>query len=88
MKKKKIMIVSIAVFLLIILSIGITLAYLSHHTKTENKITINKGDVSITESFPDVSSQKMMDNDFPKEVRVTNTGSSDCFVRVVFGINM
>ena len=86
MKKKTLIItgaVAASVTLLILLSIGLTGAYLSDVKDVTNQISVTEGKIDISESFPSVTEQSM-NNTFKKEVKVSNTssGTTDCFVRV------
>lgn len=81
MKKRNAVIIVLASLFVVVMSIGITLAYLSDKKEVENSIYITEGNVSIIESFPTVSEQHM-ENSFTKEVKVKNTGTVPCFVRV------
>lgn len=81
MKKRKKLIISITLSVFLIVAVSFSIAYFSNADTKENKFTVTKGDVSIKESFPEVSRQDM-DNTFQKKVQVTNNGSSDCFVRM------
>ena len=81
MKKRNAVIIVLASLFVVVMSIGITLAYLSDTEYVDNPISIKEGIVSIIESFPTVSEQHM-ENSFTKEVKVKNTGAVPCFVRV------
>ena len=81
MKKRSAVIIVLASLFVVVMSIGITLAYLSDTEYVDNPISIKEGIVSIIESFPPVSEQHM-ENSFTKEVKVKNTGTVPCFVRV------
>ena len=80
--KKRLIIICSCALAVIFLCVGVTLAYLGTANKKENKVTIGKGDVSITESNWSKPETQSMVNTTPKDVRVTNTGSVPCFVRV------
>lgn len=79
--RKKLLIIGASLLAVAVLGTGITLAYLADEEVKDNDITVGKGDVSITESFPDVSEQSMQ-NENIKEVKVKNTGTVPCYVRV------
>ena len=83
--KKKALIITVAsaitVTLLVLLTIGLTGAYLSDVKDVVNQVSVTEGKVSITETFPAVTEQSMS-NSFTKEVQVTNNGTTPCFVRV------
>ena len=84
MKKKALIITgasAITVTLLVLLTIGLTGAYLSDVKDVVNQVSVTEGKVSITETFPAVTEQSMS-NSFTKEVQVTNNGTTPCFVRV------
>lgn len=59
-----------------------TLAYLGTARKKENKVTVGKGDVTVTESNWVRPQTQHMENSTEKSVAVTNTGTVPCFVRV------
>lgn len=80
--KKRLMIICSCSLAVILLSAGVTLAYLGTAKKKENKVTVGKGDVSITESTWSEPEIQLMENTTPKDVKVTNTGTVPCFVRV------
>jgi len=81
MKKRTIIIVCSAVLAIALLSIGITYAYLGTNEEKKNKVMVGRDTVSITENFPEVSEQSMV-NEHTKKVQITNTGSVPCYVRV------
>lgn len=83
MKNKKIFIISTLVLAAIVLSVGITLSYLSDSDPKENKFNVTKGNVTIQESFPKVETQTM-EKEYDKKVQVKNDGATTtpCFVRV------
>ena len=83
MKNKKLLIIGIIILtsLSLISIVCITNAYLSAVDPKENNFTVTKDVAQISESFPEVSKQQMY-NEFTKEVKVKNTGTTDCFVRV------
>lgn len=83
MKNKKLLITGIILLtsITIISVFCITNAYLSAVDPKDNNFTVTKDVAQISESFPEVSKQQMI-NEFTKEVKVKNTGTTDCFVRV------
>lgn len=58
--------------------IGSTFAFWKGEVKVENELTADTVDVDIDENFPDPST----DGSVTKEVKFTNTGSSEVFLRV------
>ena len=83
-KKKKIIIISSAAVAAaaISLSVGLSIAYLGETKAKENTVIVGHGDVSIEESFPEVSEQSMLNEDMTKEVAVVNTGTVPSFARL------
>ena len=80
--KNKRMIVICCSLAVILVGIGITLAYLGAADKRENKVIVGRGDVSITESTWTEPTTQLMENSTSKDVKVTNTGTVPCYVRV------
>ena len=81
--KKRIIIISAAVAVVLSLCIGITMAYLGSFREKTNELNIGKDTVEIKEddfSSPEVL--KSSNNETEKTVTVENTGTVDCFVRV------
>ncbi len=76
MKKRNAVIIVLASLFVVVMSIGITLAYLSDKKEVENSIYITEGNVSIIESFPTVSEQHM-ENSFTKEVKVKKNDGNE-----------
>lgn len=81
MKNKKKLIIICTGAAVLLAATGLTLAYLGTQSSKDNKITVGYGDVSITEQWSEPEQQSMQ-NTTQKEVKVTNTGSVPCFVRV------
>ena len=75
---KRTLIALLAVMLLIVSSVGATVAYFSDTSKAEGAATLNlRGETKIDEG----------DKDF-KEIVITNTGKADLLVRVkLFGVD-
>ena len=80
--KKRLIIICSCLLTVIFLSVGVTIAYLGTAEKKENSVTIGKGNVSITESNWSEPEVQRMENENDKDVRITNTGTVPCFVRV------
>jgi len=81
MKKRNILITALAILTVTVLVGGIY-AYLSDKDDVENKIIVAENKVEITEEFPEQPVQKSGENDYTKQVAVTNTGNVPCYVRV------
>lgn len=64
--------------------IGSTLAYNTDSEKQTNQLQLSNVRAEIDENFPEITSSDMDGNtlSFTKEVRVDNTGTAPCFVRV------
>lgn len=72
------------VFLLagiILMMVPFSIAYLTHVETRENRITIGQNDVMIEEDFTPPK-QWQPDTTYEKDVKVRNTGSVPCYVRV------
>ena len=72
------------VFLLagiILIMVPFSIAYLTHVETRENRITIGQNDVMIEEDFTPPK-QWQPDTTYEKDVKVRNTGSVPCYVRV------
>ncbi len=80
--KRRYLIIICAAAVMIFAAVGVTLAYLGGSSEKENKLTVGEGLVSINETFSSPSAQTLSDNVFQKVVKVKNTGTDDCFVRV------
>ncbi len=80
--KKNLLIIISGSLAVILLSVGITIAYLGTAKKKDNQINIGNGNVSITESNWSEPAIQSMENTTLKDVRITNTGTIPCFVRV------
>lgn len=81
MRKKKIFLITIASFLLLVCSFGATYAYLYVKSQTVNEFTVGENTIEVHEDYkppeklePGVS--------FKKEPYVENTGNVSCFVRM------
>ena len=81
-KKRLIIIICACALGAVLLSMGVTLAYLATAQNKENNITVGMGDVSVTESNWQSPETMHMENFHDKSVAVTNTGTVPCFVRV------
>lgn len=80
--KKRFAVICACSLAVILLGVGATLAYLGTKENKENSVTVGKGDVEITESNWSAPQTQAIENDTPKDVRVTNTGTVPCFIRV------
>ena len=72
------------VFLLagiILMMVPFSIAYLTHVETRENRITIGQNDVMIEEDFTPPK-QWQPDTTYEKDVKVRNTGSVPCYIRV------
>lgn len=72
------------VFLLagiILMMVPFSIAYLTHVETRENRITIGQNDVMIEEDFTPPK-QWQPDTTYEKDVKVRNTGSVSCYIRV------
>ena len=72
------------VFLLagiILMMIPFSIAYLTHVETRENRITIGQNDIMIEEDFTPPK-RWQPDTTYEKDVKVRNTGSVPCYVRV------
>lgn len=81
-RNKKLVIICACALGVLLLCVGVTLAYLGAAKKEENKVVVGKGDVSIEESDWSQPSTQSMENTDNKSVDVKNTGTVPCFVRV------
>ena len=79
MSKKKILLI-IASLLVIVFTIGITGAYFMDADKAQNIVKVGGDTTVITENFP--TPTVTPGGTGIKEIKITNTGSSDCYVRV------
>lgn len=78
--KKKFAAICIGV-LILAASVGTTLAYLGATDNKDNKIKVGTDVAQVSETFSEPEVQKQQ-NTTPKEIKVENTGSVPCFVRV------
>ena len=78
--KKKFAAICIGV-LILAASVGTTLAYLGAKKYADNKIKVGTDIAQVSETFTEPSIQQQ-DNETTKEIKVKNTGSVPCFVRV------
>ena len=81
-KQKKQIIALISATVMLLLFMGVTLAYLGAKDEKQNTMKIGTNIETIQETFTEPETQKMMDNQVQKTVTVQNTGSVPCFVRV------
>ena len=70
-----------AALVIVSITVGVTLAYLAANSAKTNTIVIDKGDISINESFSKPESLSL-DNKTQKVVKVHNSANTDCYVRV------
>lgn len=82
LRNKKLIIICACALGVVLLCVGVTLAYLGAAQKKENQVNVGVGNVSITESQWSEPSTRAMENSDAKDVKVTNTGTVPCFVRV------
>ena len=80
-KRRIVSAVCIGLFAVIAASL-IVFAYFTSEDAKRNDITIADNITEISEIFEPPADQTEGDNVFKKEVRITNTGASPCFVRV------
>lgn len=78
--KKKFAAICIGV-LILAASVGTTLAYLGAKKYADNKIKVGTDIAEVSETFTEPSTQQQ-NNETTKEIKVKNTGSVPCFVRV------
>ena len=81
-RRKILVIVCAAVLAVACFSTGLTLAYLGTAQQKKNEITVGKGDVSIDEQFSQPSELQMSNNTTQKQIKIKNTGTVPCFIRV------
>ncbi len=78
-KNKKIIIAVLAVVVTAI--VGTVLAYLLSNGSKENKLTVGKNNVQVSEEFSTPEKQTS-DTKYPKSVKIFNTGEIDTYIRV------
>ena len=78
--KKKFAAICIGV-LILAASVGTTLAYLGAKQNADNTIKVGTDIAEVSETFTEPSIQQQ-NNETTKEIKVKNTGSVPCFVRV------
>lgn len=82
MKRKKIVIISISMFVCVLLvSVGVTLAYLTDNREKENTVTVGYDSIEIVEDFSTPAKQTQTTT-YKKEVKIANNGNVPCYVRV------
>lgn len=81
-KRHKRLFLIIGIFTFLIIAVLIVYAYFTSVESKENDITVANNTVEISERFEPPTEQTTGDNVFKKEVKVTNTDSSPCYVRV------
>lgn len=80
MKRKKLIII-ISALAVVVLAVGISLAYLTARGSADNNITIGKNEIEVSEDFiPPII--QTTDTRYKKQISVVNTGNVDCYVRV------
>lgn len=83
MKNKKTIIIAASLCIAAVLAAGISVtAYFTSLDTKENEIRVTNNKTEISEVFEPPESQTTGDNIFRKDVSVTNSGGSDCYVRV------
>ena len=78
-KNKKILLAVLAVVVTAI--VGTVLAYLLSNGSKENKLTVGKNNVQVSEEFSTPEKQTA-DTKYPKSVKIFNTGEIDTYIRV------
>lgn len=83
-KKAKHSLIALILFVLltVTLSIGGTIAYFTHIDADTNKLQVGFNEIEIEENFVPPTELTSGDNLFEKQVKITNTGNVDCYVRV------
>lgn len=81
MNKRKIFTLALTVMMVAILAIGGSVAYFMDTDKADNVFTVGNVDIALKEVF-EQNSKLYPGVDVQKEVRVTNEGTEDAYVRV------
>lgn len=80
MKHKKIIAISVLVCVLLV-SVGVTLAYLTDNREKENTVTVGYDSIEILEDFS-APAEQSKETTYKKEIKISNTGNVPCYVRV------
>ncbi len=80
--KKPVVIIGALCAAAVILPVIIVSAYFASQSSVENKMIVADNVIEISEEFSPPEEQYEGENLFKKDVSVTNTGSSPCYVRV------
>lgn len=76
-------IIAVTIFgLIAAATVGVVVAYFTNARKLVNKFTVGNNTISITEEFTPPKELKAGLNTYSKKVQITNTGSTDAFIRV------
>ena len=84
--KKKILALALVVVLAVTAVTGATLAYFTDKDAAENVFTTGNVDITLDEVFDPEEAKLLPGIDIQKEVKVTNVGSENAFVRVHIAI--
>ena len=84
--KKKILALALVVVLAVTAVTGATLAYFTDKEAATNVFTTGNVDITLDEVFDDENAKLLPGIDIQKEVKVTNVGSENAFVRVHIAI--
>ena len=85
MKLKNVMIIAVCVVLVVALSIGATLAYLTDRDSKVNTFTVGNVDIELTEDF-EQGSKLLPGEEIAKKPVITNNGENDAWVWLTFSI--
>ena len=83
--KKKILIITLAVMLIAVLSVGVTLAYMTDRDEQTNTFTVGNVDIVLNEVF-EQDSQLMPGWKINKDVTIENVGTNDAWVWYTYAI--
>lgn len=81
-KAKKIMVPLLAAVLTAGLSAGGTIAYFSYRNAVANRLSVGTNTIEISEDFTPPKVMNAGENTYKKTVKVKNTGTVPCFVRI------
>ncbi len=82
MKSKKMVLPVCGLLLIMALSAGGTFAYFTHVKSALNRISIGTNTITIQEDYVPPKKMEAGENIYKKDVRIKNTGTIPCFVRV------
>ncbi len=80
-KKSRLVVAAIGGIIVLLAASGAVFAYFTSLSAVDNVIAVVDNVVEVSEHFDPPEEQVMGDNIFPKEVTVTNTGGTPCYVR-------